>query len=90
VNGDGHVAGAPRDTFWKTGSGGHCFYIVPSLDLVIFKLGGRDEQYDPANTGLPAVVPYDGSRENWKRTIDEQAAAYRTLEMVVAAVRPAR
>ncbi|MGH9627174.1 MAG: serine hydrolase domain-containing protein, partial [Bryobacteraceae bacterium] len=28
VNEDGHAAGAPRDAFWKTGSGGHAFYVV--------------------------------------------------------------
>jgi len=90
VNEDGHVAGAPRAAFWKMGSGGHCFYVVPSLDLVVYKLGGRDEQYDPKNTGLPplpeSVFRYDGSRENWKRTVEERTAARRTLEMVVAAI----
>ena len=29
-NADGHVAGAPRDAFWKSGAGGFCLYIVPS------------------------------------------------------------
>lgn len=92
VNEDGHVAGAPRDAFWKMGSGGHCFYVVPSLNLVVYKLGGRDEQYDPKNTGLPplpeSVFQYDGSRESWKRTVDEGPAARRTLERVVAAIAP--
>lgn len=88
VNADGHVAGAPRDAFWKTGSGGHAFYVVPSLDLVIWKIGGRDEQYDPANTGLsPAPgFSYDGSREQWQREVSEAQAAVRTLELVVASV----
>lgn len=90
VNTGGHVSGAPRDAFWKTGSGGHAIYVVPSLDLVIYKLGGRDGQYDPAQTGLeplPASVHrYDGSREGWKETVDAATAARRTLEMVVAAV----
>ena len=26
---------------------------MPSLDIVIYKLGGKDGQYDPALTGLP-------------------------------------
>jgi CubicO group peptidase (beta-lactamase class C family) len=85
VNGDGHVAGAPRDAFWKTGSGGHCFYVVPSLDLAVWKLGGRDEQYDPANTGLPlpaGVAP----RQGWKPPAGGEGAE-KTLELVAAAVR---
>jgi CubicO group peptidase (beta-lactamase class C family) len=90
INDDGHATGAPRDAFWKTGSGGHSFYVVPSLDLVIWKLGGRDEQYDARNTGVPpppeSVFKYDGSREGWKRAVEEDDAALRTLEMVVAAV----
>ena len=40
-NADGHVAGAPKDAFWKSGAGGFCLYVVPSLDLVIYKLGGK-------------------------------------------------
>ena len=50
-NSDGHAIGAPRDAFFKSGAGGFCIFIVPSLDLVIYKLGGKDNQYDPA---LPA------------------------------------
>jgi CubicO group peptidase (beta-lactamase class C family) len=81
INDDGHVAGAPRDAFWKTGSGGHAFYVVPSLDLVIWKLGGRDQQYDDGN-----APSYDGSREEWKRSVEENEASVRTLELVAAAV----
>jgi CubicO group peptidase (beta-lactamase class C family) len=44
-NSDGRIAGVPRDAFWKAGSGGHCFYVIPSLDLAVWKLGGRDDQY---------------------------------------------
>jgi CubicO group peptidase (beta-lactamase class C family) len=87
VNGDGHVPGVPRDAFWKQGSGGHCFYVVPSLDLVVWKLGGRDEQYSAANTGLePVTPPYDGSREGWKPALEAGPAALRTLQLVAAAV----
>ena len=87
VNEKGDVPGAPRDAFWKRGSGGHCVYVVPSLDLVIYKLGGRDGQYDPKDTGLPAVTDfrYDGSREGWKQTVDDSEASERTLSMVVEA-----
>ncbi len=38
VNADGHVAGAPRDTFFKSGAGGFGLCIVPSLDMVIYKM----------------------------------------------------
>ena len=87
INADGDLAGAPRDAFWKTGSGGHCIYVVPSLQLVIFKLGGRDEQYSESNTGLKPPYEYDGSREGWKAAEpDANVAARRTLEMVLDAV----
>jgi CubicO group peptidase (beta-lactamase class C family) len=91
TNGRGQLAGVPRDAFWKPGSGGHCFYVVPSLDLVAFKMGGRDEQYDPNNTGveLPAEIPAPRheSRTGWKSTAGEEDPAIRTLELIVAAAR---
>jgi CubicO group peptidase (beta-lactamase class C family) len=65
-NADGHVAGAPRDAFYKSGAGGFGIFVVPSLDVVIYKLGGNNGQYDPALTGLPQPFNYDGSRDNWK------------------------
>jgi CubicO group peptidase (beta-lactamase class C family) len=95
-NSDGHVAGAPRDAFWKSGAGGFCLYIVPSLDLVIYKMGGKDNQYDPALTGIPQDFKYDGSRDNWQpipRTPFNEGSLQgddgmrRILEMVSAAVR---
>jgi CubicO group peptidase (beta-lactamase class C family) len=82
INADGHVAGVPRDAFWKSGSGGHGLYIVPSLKLAIWKLGGRDEQYSRDNTGLPEP-PYDGSREGWKAGDPADKALIRTLQLVV-------
>ena len=45
VNTGGEVPELPHDAFWKLGSGGHALYIAPSLDLVVWKLGGRDNQY---------------------------------------------
>ncbi|MEZ5401582.1 MAG: serine hydrolase [Bryobacteraceae bacterium] len=90
VNGRGHWAGIPRDAFWKTGSGGFCLYVVPSLDVVVFKMGGRDSQYIPENTGLdPAPgFRYDGSREGWRAApgaADEEG--YReTLRLVLTGV----
>ena len=55
-NADRHVCGAPRDAFYKSGAGGFGIFIVPSLDLVIYKLGGNNGQYDPALTRNPADV----------------------------------
>jgi CubicO group peptidase (beta-lactamase class C family) len=94
-NSDGHVAGAPRDAYYKSGAGGFGIFIVPSLDLVIYKMGGNDGQYDPDLTGLPQPFAYDGSRTNWKpipRTPFNEGSMggddglRRVLEMVSAAV----
>lgn len=95
-NADGHVVGAPRDAFYKSGAGGFGIFVVPSLDLVIYKLGGKDGQYDPALTGLPQPFQYDGSRDNWQpipRTGFHEGSMggddglRRVLEMVAAAIR---
>ncbi|MDB5298135.1 MAG: serine hydrolase [Phycisphaerales bacterium] len=94
-NADGHVAGAPADAFYKSGAGGFAVYVVPSLDLVIYKMGGRDNQYDPALTGLPQPPVTDHSREAWQpilRTpfnegsLSGDDGIRRVLEMVCAAV----
>jgi len=93
-NADGHVAGAPRDAFWKSGANGFCLYVVPSLDLVIYKLGGKDGQYDPTLTRIPQPEQ-NHDRDNWQPipatgfhegTLGGQAL-WRVLEMVCAAVR---
>jgi CubicO group peptidase (beta-lactamase class C family) len=90
VNFDGRVAGVPRDAFWMSGSGGHSIYVVPSLDLVVYKLGGRGDQYHHRQTGLPplpkTVFQYDGSREQWKPSVDGEVAIRHTLARVVAAI----
>jgi CubicO group peptidase (beta-lactamase class C family) len=93
-NSDGHVLGAPRDAFWKSGAGGFCIFVVPSLDLVIYKLGGKDNQYDPALTGLPQPEQKH-DRDNWQplpRTAFDEGSSggdslWRVLEMVSGAVR---
>jgi len=88
VNQDGHVAGAPRDAYWKSGAGGFAIYVVPSLDLVFYKLGGNDAAYNPALTRLPQPEGYDHSRDNWKptRRIPEVGVTA-VLELVSAAAR---
>jgi CubicO group peptidase (beta-lactamase class C family) len=94
-NSDGHVAGAPRDAYYKSGAGGFGLFIVPSLDVVIYKLGGNNGQYSPALTGLPQTFEPDTSRDNWKpipRTPFHEGSMggddglRRVLEMVSAAV----
>jgi CubicO group peptidase (beta-lactamase class C family) len=94
-NADGHVAGAPRDAFYKSGAGGFGIFIVPSLDLVIYKLGGNNGQYDPSFTSIPQPVP-DTSRDNWQPiprspfhegSMGGDDGLRRVLEMVSAAVR---
>jgi hypothetical protein len=44
VNADGHVFGAPKDAYSKSGAGGSAIYVVPSLDLVLYKMSGSDAQ----------------------------------------------
>lgn len=91
VNTDGDVPELPRDAFWKAGSGGHVLYVVPSLDLVVWKLGGRDDQYSSANTAMtphPDAAKDVDPREGWKQTVDNETALRRTLQLVVAAVTP--
>jgi CubicO group peptidase (beta-lactamase class C family) len=95
VNADGHVSGAPRDAFFKSGAGGFGICVIPSLDLVIYKMAGDDPQYDPARTGIEQNYPYDGSRDHWKPAAKSQFSdgpigtddgLRRTIEMVCAAV----
>jgi len=93
-NADGHVAGAPRDAFWKSGAGGFCLYVVPSLDLVIYKLGGKDQQYDPNLTRIPQPEQKH-DRDNWQPILANAfhegtltgQALWRVLEMTCASVR---
>ncbi len=90
VNARRRLAGVPPDAYWKPGSGGHCIYVVPSLDLVAFKMGGRDGQFDPKNTGVAeppdSQFVYDGSREDWKYSAPPGNPYERTLQMIVDAV----
>lgn len=95
VNADGHVAGAPQDAFFKSGAGGFGLYVIPSLNMVIYKMSSlNSDTYDPISTGLPLTYMPDTSRDNWKPhpfnqfvdgPIDGDAGVRRTLEMVVAA-----
>jgi CubicO group peptidase (beta-lactamase class C family) len=89
-NAEEQVAHAPRDAFWFGGSGGYNFYVVPSLDLAIYRMAGRDEQYnlaltnvEPPPAGLP---PYDGSREAWKPAAQQTDATAEILQLVTQAL----
>lgn len=93
-NSDNHVAGVPKDAFWKSGAGGFAIMIVPSLDLVVYKMGGNNGQYDPTLTGLPQPEP-DLSRDDWKPlqrnpfnegSLGGDDGIRRVLEMVCAAI----
>ena len=94
-NADGHVLAAPTDAFFKSGAGGFGLFVIPSLDLVIYKLGGKDGQYDPAMTGLPQPAFTDHSRADWQpipRTAFNDGSASgddglrRVLELISCAV----
>jgi CubicO group peptidase (beta-lactamase class C family) len=94
-NSDGHVVGAPRDAFYKSGAGGFGIFIVPSLDLVIYKLGGNKGQYNPELTGIPLTFTPDASRDDWKALprnpfnegpLGGDDGLRRVLELVSAAV----
>jgi len=99
INADGHVAGAPKDAFFKSGAGGFGVCVVPSLDMVIYKMSGDDSQYDPAeqaspkttNTMDPAIIgsPRPGASSAMPDCTDD--GLRRVTEMVAAAVsRPNR
>jgi hypothetical protein len=60
--------------------------VIPSLDMVIYKMGGNEGQYDPALTRLPVKYTYDGSRANWRASASVGDSTGKTLQMVVAAV----
>jgi len=85
VNTNGEESTLPRDAFWKGGSGGHCLYVVPSLDMVVWKLGGRDGQYGTNDTGLPEPEPTAkyGPTEKITATGDINV---RTLELVLNSI----
>jgi CubicO group peptidase (beta-lactamase class C family) len=94
-NADGHVAGAPSDAYWKSGAGGFALIIVPSLDLVIYKMGGNNGQYDPTLTSLTQPEP-GHERDDWKAiprtpfnegSLGGDDGIRRVLEMICAAVR---
>jgi CubicO group peptidase (beta-lactamase class C family) len=99
VNRDGHVFGAPRDAFFKSGAGGFCVYAVPSLDLAVYKMSfaslGGGRPYDLGfSSGAKVAEPQD-PRDDWAPhaanqfvdgPVDGDAGTRRTLELVVSSV----
>ena len=78
-----------------TGAGGFALIIVPSLDLVIYKMGGNNGQYDPNFTTIPQPEA-STARDDWKPIVGTpfvegsrggDDGIRRVLEMVCAAVR---
>jgi CubicO group peptidase (beta-lactamase class C family) len=87
VNSNGEVSELPRDAFWKIGSGGHCLYVVPSLDLVVWKMGGRDGQYGINDTGLSEPEPLPNAEQPITNSPGFDGDVYnRTLEMVIRSI----
>ncbi len=88
VNTNGEITELPKDAFWKSGSGGHCLYVVPSLDMVVWKLGGRDDQYSINDTGLSEPEPLPNPDQHISRSgIGSPDEVYvRTLEMVINSI----
>lgn len=87
VNGRGDHSELPTDAYWKAGSGGHALYVVPSQNLVVWKLGGRDDQYGEHNTGLailPEAIEAEESRDDWQKLAEDGPALLKTLALVVA------
>jgi CubicO group peptidase (beta-lactamase class C family) len=76
------VADDGTDAFWKLGSGGHALGVVPSKRLVVWKLGGRDGQYSPADTGLEPS-PGTGAPSTPDPDLDPATAWRRTLTAVL-------
>jgi CubicO group peptidase (beta-lactamase class C family) len=90
VNADGHVPRVPRDAYFKSGAGGCALYVIPSMDMVIYKMAEAD---DPDETGL---LPANGlnpdiSRDGWKPhpynqfsdgPVEAETGVRRTLELV--------
>lgn len=99
VNHDGHVFGAPRDAFFKSGAGGFCVYAVPSLDLAVYKMAfaslGGSRPYDLGFSSQASGVESKEPRDDWTPhpanqfvdgPVDGDAATRRALELVVASV----
>lgn len=88
VNTNGENSELPKDAFWKAGSGGHCLYVVPSLDLVVWKMGGRDGQYGVNDTGLSEPEPLANAIQpiNKDTGFRGDAIYEKTLELVIESI----
>lgn len=93
-NAGGHVIGAPRDAYFKSGAGGPAIYVIPSLDMVIYKMAGSNMQFHPDLTRIAPTYAVNHSRDDWRPVphtqfddgpIGGDDGVRRLLEMVVAA-----
>ncbi|MBI3417889.1 MAG: hypothetical protein HY043_21560 [Verrucomicrobia bacterium] len=65
---------SPRDAFRKSGAGGFALIVVPSLDLVIYKMGGDNGQYNPTLTETPQPEPNHARAKIPRLGIDTRGA----------------
>jgi hypothetical protein len=66
MNEDGHIA--ERRATRIEGGRGYCIYVVPSLDMVIYKMGGTEAVRSETHASA-GCHQYDGSRDNWKPAV---------------------
>ncbi len=87
VNTNGETGTLPLDAFWKSGSGGHCLFVVPSLDLVVWKLGGRDGQYNEVEFPRPEEAKVINAYGPTEKLLPLDSSEYaRTLELVINSI----
>ncbi len=55
----------PAPECFRKSANGFALIIVPSLDLVIYKMSGNNGQYDPTLTDVPQAEP-SHARDDWK------------------------
>jgi CubicO group peptidase (beta-lactamase class C family) len=58
TNDDGHLPGVPRDAYWAHGLGEALIFVIPSLDLVVTRLGREWER--PAESDWDVLTPFIG------------------------------
>jgi hypothetical protein len=96
-NADGHVFGAPRAAYFRSGAGGSGIDMVPLLDLVLYKMAAGNAALESALIGIPQIMKSitratTGSPVRTDQSHDGpvggDGGVRRPLEMVVAAVAP--
>ena len=85
-NGDGTMADVPKDAFWSWGLGDSLIIVVPSLDLVIARVGngwrsGWDSNYDYLDPFLGPIARSVSAGANTAPEVD--AGADQTVSLPV-------